>query len=288
VTHLSRRGFLAGVGAATLLAACGGGDDAGGDGTGTEGELSIVRFFHPDIATADGTPQRLPFGVADSQAALTLDAPAEIEMRWALEDSSLGDPVTVPRHADGVPIPYYPLIAPFETGGIYTLEMHWDGGSATGPFQLFDPGVSPLLAVGSPLPAVETPTTADARGVDPVCTRPAGACPFHDVTLAEALAGGKPVALLVSTPAFCQTAVCGPVLEMLIEAAPDHADMTFVHAEVYVRPGEENPPITITPVMEALGMAFEPSLFVTDHTGVVRTRLDHVFDVGELAAALEV
>ena len=64
----------------------------------------------------------------------------------------------------------------------------------------------------------DTPTFDDARGVDPICTRSPEPCPFHDRTLTDVVESGEPVALLISTPGFCQTAICGPVLELLMEA----------------------------------------------------------------------
>ena len=64
-----------------------------------------------------------------------------------------------------------------------------------------------VIQLGERLPAIATPTTADARGVDPICTNDP-VCPLHDVTAAEALDEGRPIALLVSTPAFCQIAIC--------------------------------------------------------------------------------
>jgi hypothetical protein len=40
------------------------------------------------------------------------------------------------------------------------------------------------------------------------------------------------------------------------------------------------------PVIESLGMNYEPALFVTDASGVVAARLDAVFDEVELASVL--
>ncbi len=285
---ISRRGFLGGFGAAVLLGACGA--DAPGDAGASadapaDTAYSPLLFFAPDIAVADGDDHRLPLGVADARAALTSDAPAEVAVRLGL-DGDLGDPVTVTRHDTGVPIPYYPLVTSFASAGIYDLELTWQGGSAVGVLQALAPGESPLLPVGAALPAVPTPTVADPRGVEPICTRTPDVCPFHRRSLDEALAEGGPVALLVSTPAFCQTAVCGPVLDLLIDAAAGREDLTVIHAEVYADPYGENPPITTAPIMAELGMTFEPSLFVTDADGTLVTRLDNVFDATELAAAL--
>ena len=66
---------------------------------------------------------------------------------------------------------------------------------------LFDPSKDPIPKPGENLPPFDTPTTADGRGVNPVCTRQP-ACALHDLTLTQALQTGKPVAYLIGTPAF--------------------------------------------------------------------------------------
>ncbi len=134
---------------------------------------------------------------------------------------------------------------------------------------------------------VDTPTVDDHRGVEPICTD-SPQCPLHSQTLTTALTTGKPVALLVGTPAYCQTGLCGPVLKLLLEAVPDHPEMEFVHAEVYTNApavGDINQ-ATTAPIIDAYGLTFEPSLFVADATGTIRTRLDNVYDRAELRDAL--
>ena len=75
-----------------------------------------------------------------------------------------------------------------------------------------------MPAVGERLIPLPTPTTTEGRGVDPICTRQP-TCPFHEQTLEEAMGSGKAVAFIISTPQFCQTAICGPVLDLLIVGA---------------------------------------------------------------------
>jgi hypothetical protein len=128
---------------------------------------------------------------------------------------------------------------------------------------------------------------ADARGVTPICTR-ADPCPLHATTEAEALQAGGPVVLMISTPAYCQTAVCGPVLDLVLEQVPSLPGATFVHAEVYNDPtaGADPASAGTTPAVDAFGLTFEPSLFVAGADGIVTARLDNVFDRVELAEAL--
>jgi hypothetical protein len=90
------------------------------------------------------------------------------------------------------------------------------------------------------------------------------------------------VAYLIGTPAYCQTAVCGPVLDLLLTERANRPDVTMVHAEVYT----DNTATTTTPAVQAYQMSFEPCLWITDATGTVVERLDFVFDQGEIDAAL--
>ena len=134
------------------------------------------------------------------------------------------------------------------------------------------------------MPAVETPTTTDARGVTPICTNEP-ACPLHDVSLTEALAEGAPVALLLATPAFCQIAICGPVLDVLLDVRADHPGVRFLHAEVYAEPAKDLQ--TYAPIIAPLGLHFEPCLVLVGADGVVVDRIDTIYDRTELQARLD-
>jgi hypothetical protein len=134
------------------------------------------------------------------------------------------------------------------------------------------------------MPSAGTPTTANPLGVGTICTQDPP-CPLHEVSLDAALAEGRPVALLVSTPAFCQVAICGPVLDLLVAAAPDHPDVALIHLEVY--PGGQPDAESLSPVVsDTLGLAYEPALFVADATGTITSRLDNIYDGDELTEAL--
>ena len=142
------------------------------------------------------------------------------------------------------------------------------------------------------MPHLHTPTTTDARGVDPICTRQPR-CPFHRVDLADALAAKQPVVLLISTPEYCQVGICGPVLDLLIAARPAVAATTpFIHAEVYANGQEAQADLAqgtaqLAPLLKSLGLTFEPCLFVIGADGLVRVRLDTIFDAVELRQALD-
>jgi hypothetical protein len=165
---------------------------------------------------------------------------------------------------------------------VYTLSAKANGKDLTSSFSVVEPAQVKIPKVGDKLPPFDTPTTADGKGVNPICTHQPP-CPLHDVTLTQALQSGKPVAYLIGTPAFCQTGVCAPILDNLITAHNRLGDkVTMVHAEVYT----DNTATTTTPAVQAYQMSFEPCLWITDATGTVVERLDFVFDQGEIDAAL--
>jgi hypothetical protein len=133
------------------------------------------------------------------------------------------------------------------------------------------------------LPPFDTPTTDNNRGVDPICTSPDGACPFHAQTLTEALKSGKPVVYLIGTPAYCKTGTCAPALDALIEVATSLGDaVTIVHADVY----KDKTATEAAPAVQAYKLSYEPVLYITDKNGKLINRLDAVFDVKELRDSL--
>ena len=205
------------------------------------------------------------------------------------KDGAATTPVTtVSSHTDGVPIGYFPLVTSFDAPGNYQAVTTIDGQPSTQAFSVFDPSSTKLIPIGAKMVAVETPTVANGQGVVPICTRPAGTCPFHTQTLSQALATAKPVALLISTPEFCQIGVCGPVLDLLMTASAQHPDMQFVHAEVYANAEalKDLEKAKLTQVVDAYGLTYEPSLYVADPTGTVVDRLDYIFDATDLDASL--
>lgn len=292
---ISRRQLLVGGGAAAaavLLAACG--DDAvdttastnttGAAPAGSESSLALAQFFGGPIFVA-GQPLRAPFGVADADGLLPVDdTPERLEVQLVDPGGAdLGDPVEVERHAEGLPRAYFPLLATVAKAGIYTARTEISGAAAEMSFQVFAAADVKVIQPGAVMPALETPTTADPHGVNPICTRDP-VCPLHDVTVAEALGAGTPIALLVSTPAFCQLAICGPVLEVLLRATSAHPGVKFLHSEVYADPAKDL--TTYAPAIEPLGLHFEPCLVLVDGSGQVVDRVDTIYDASELGERL--
>ena len=189
---------------------------------------------------------------------------------------------TARRHADGLANPYWPITLDLPLAGLYTLLV--DGGDPNGlAFQLFEPGDVATPITGSALPPFDTPTVSDHRGVEPFCTLTPSPCPFHAVTLREALASGKHVVYLIGTPAHCEFGTCAPGLESLVAVAPGFADRAvFVHADVYTDDTAQQ----VAPAVSALNLDYEPVVYITDTSGTVVDRVDVVWDRNELEEIL--
>lgn len=285
--RVTRRRFLAGSGAAAGAALLGGcGDDGGAGAPTAPGRgVALVQLFGGLPMLATGAELRAPFGVADGQGLLPIvDTPEVLTVRVLDEaGEDVTDPVEVARHAKGLPRAYFPLRFTVEEPGVYAGRAEVQGETLEMAIKVDAAEDVPVVQVGQPLPAVATPTTADAREIDPICTADP-VCPLHEVTVATALSEARPMALLVAAPAFCQMAICGPVLDVLVALVPDHPSIRFVHAEVFVRPEEDLR--TKAPVVDALGLTFEPCLVLADASGTVVERLDTIYDESELAEAL--
>lgn len=290
------------LGAASgALAACGSSDPV---------PPTVVALFSPDHVLVAGRAQRIPIAIvaagdagdaSSDTPSIADDAPIEVTVRFegdTVDELSVAGHVVDHDHV-GQPNPdhqhanlfrYYPLRTTLPTPGIYDLDVVVGDAEATLPVQAFDPAEVGLPLVGDPFPAIATPTFDEPAGVDRLCTR-FEPCPFHQTSADQLLTGDRPLAVLVATPAFCSTAYCGPVLETLIAAAPRHPGLDVVHVEVYANPDEvdgnfTDPRIRLAPAVAALGLGFEPALFLVDAGGVVVDRIDNVFDRTELDAAL--
>ncbi|MDH3679272.1 MAG: hypothetical protein OEV40_04900 [Acidimicrobiia bacterium] len=298
-TTLSRRGFVIGGLAAGVLTACG----TSGGGT-AEPRPQLVSLFSSDRVITAGLPQRIPFAVVDAGGLLLGDTD-EVEVviladgdvvtttsvrgRVVDHDHTAAKADTDHQHADL--LRYYALRAELPKPGIYDLEVDFgSGGVGRLPVQAFDRSEVALPLPGDPLPPVVTPTLERPEGISPLCTRSPEPCSFHQHDVAEVIGTG-PLALLVATPALCFTAYCGPVLDTLIELAPDFAGVTFVHLEVYANAADvdgnyADPALELARPVRELGLAFEPSLFLVDTSGTVVDRIDNVFDRSEAHDAL--
>ena len=286
---IDRRSFLVASGA-LALGACGGSNKqtpsaatTAGNPTTSRNGYAVAQRFNQEVLVPGLV--RLPISLASDQAILS-DGP---EVLNGLVINLANDAVVIPaisarrrRVTEG--LVYWDFHAQLDTVGNYALIL--DGGTPEGgAIQINDPSSVKVPGFGQQLPPFDTPTFSDARDVDPICTRLSGGpCPFHDITLTEALSSGQPVAYLIGTPAHCEFGTCAPGLESLITAGKRLGDkLAIVHAEVYT----DDTATIATPAVDAYSLAFEPVIWLASATGVIATRLDAIWDATELDEALD-
>jgi hypothetical protein len=281
----TRRRLIVGGAAGLLVAGYGGSRLIGGGTDHTAAQLSLIPLFATEQPAA--TKLRLPLALAADDGSYhdVKDAPSSITYRLVDPGGGKSAPTTVGRRSQALPRGYYPANVELSTAGIWTFEVDVDGQHVTTALTAADASSLPAVtSIGDPLPDVPTPTTTAGLSVNPICTRDP-ACPFHSVSLDTALGLGKPIVLIVSTPAHCQFAICGPVLDLLIarRAKLEQAGAVVIHAEVYT-----DSSVTATaPVVDALGLTYEPALFYAGADGIVKAQLSYVFDATELDEQLK-
>jgi hypothetical protein len=187
--------------------------------------------------------------------------------------------------------------APFHANGEWRILALIDEGGSTkativpsavvGHFPHPPPGLpkSPPNPpdVGEPAPRVHTPTATDVEGdLRKIDTR-IPPDQMHEDDLAEVL-GKEPVVLLFATPQFCQSRVCGPVVDEAEQVNQTEGDgVAFIHMEIYK---DNDPSLGARPQVKAFRLESEPWLFVIDRHGTIRTRIEGAWSIPELERAL--
>src|SRR4051812_37045662 len=286
-SELSRRAFLTASGGAALLAACGG-------SSGSSAKRAASAATKPTPSSRSGLqalrvssdlykspdPQRFGF-VLTKNDKFYAGPPATIS--FTPKGGSPGPPIAATFRADGLPENrgIYTVESVFPTASVYQANVEV-GGEPTKLFVDIQARPNALIPGEQAIPA-STPTTADAMGVNPICTRKP-ACSLHTQSLDALIATHRPLAVLFATPARCQTQFCGPVLDQVLSVVPQYQDgVDFVHIEIYA--GDQTD--ALIPAVEAWGLQSEPWLFGVNPAGVITQRLDGAFATSEVTALLD-
>ncbi|HEY3435259.1 MAG TPA: hypothetical protein VGK41_06375, partial [Solirubrobacterales bacterium] len=137
---------------------------------------------------------------------------------------------------------------------------------------------------GQRAPSIHTPTAQDVGGdLSKITTRiPPGT--LNKVDYAEAL-GREPIVLLFATPEFCQSRVCGPVVDVAEQANQEYGDKAaFIQMEIY---NENDPDKRVRPQVRAFHLPTEPYLFTIDSGGVVRAAVEGPFGLKQMHEAVD-
>lgn len=138
--------------------------------------------------------------------------------------------------------------------------------------------------VGEAVPASQTRTLEDAE-LEELSSAPPYVERFYQMSVAEAVASGKPSVIAFATPGYCQSALCTPVLQSVEQVSDQVGNemVNMVHIEVY-RNFQEN---ELDPAVTEWALPSEPWVFVLDSEGRVHARLDGPVAPEELLKAVQ-
>ncbi|MFM7068533.1 MAG: TlpA family protein disulfide reductase [Actinomycetes bacterium] len=286
--RFDRRTMLrAAVGAAAL-----GTISVGAAGCGSEDTVSIgvpstqllAPLFPVDVPhIVAGTPVRLPFAVTSSKNVPLTIPQQQVVVGVEVDGEEVANSDTAPVRTDGVPFAYVPATLTFPAAGLYDVVATIDGVKLSTSVQVYDRDQVGPPQIGEPLPPVDTPTTAEALQVDPVCSR-VPSCGMHATSLSALVGRGTPVALIHASPAFATSSKDRVMLDLLVEQVKTFPGVQFVHSEVYKNPKKVRkiPEAAPAPLADAYRLRYSPTLYITNAAGIVVARADAVVDRTEL------
>jgi hypothetical protein len=277
------RRILAGAAVlAVVLAGCGGEEPTFPDG-------SFIVIANRDIGTG---PNRVLLDVAQADGGRLGSPEHQIEVEISPIDHA-GAVQRVPgvftwmvEGAAGL----YRADFDFDAPGSWAVTVHPESGDPLPWFPITVLAETFAPNVGELAPVAPTPTL-DELAIEELTTDPDPDPRFYELSLEEAIASGRKTVLVFSTPAYCQTAACGPLLIITKELASDHPDVNFIHVEVYTGladPDFAPDPAHLAPAVgaEYWNLQSEPWVFVIDETGTVSARFEGVMGHDELTAQL--
>ena len=270
---LGRRAFLRGglmlsaAGAAAYAIGCGSGDDDGAEATATlamgtpaantPGAGGTIR---PSLLTSEfvvNENNRFLVGLVGPDGQLVENAKVELRfykvgadgvtgtfrrggeatfLKLSIEGAHAHDN-TGGELAEVEEVSFYGVTAPFDEAGKWGVEIiatPSDGSDPTTvqlPFEVLAAFETPPN--GEPAPASQNDTVETTADIETLCSRDPQ-CDLHDLVIADAVGKGRPVVVQFSTPAFCETQICGPTLETVKTVATDYPELTFINVEPFL------------------------------------------------------
>ena len=302
---------------AVTATGCGAGGGSGGVGPDDPTALNALVASY-DLAAA--SPGRFLVGLVTNDQRLVSFGEADLSFSYLGRSRDEGDPKPGPTaRARWQPIPgqqlgeipdeprivdgsdgtgiYAAERVSFDRPGFWQLDVTAETADGTRTAQALFQVAERSLVVGPGDPAPRTvnalPGAADvpAKAIDSRA-EPDGTVPdpeLHAITVADALASGKPTMVVVATPVYCVSRFCGPITDAVQDLAQQYGDrMNFVHLEVWrdFETTTVNKSAAEWIYPEGAEEAAEPWVWVAGGDGIITHRFDNVASEHELAAAV--
>ena len=143
-------------------------------------------------------------------------------------------------------------------------------------------------SIGEKVSPIDHLTGMDVSELSEISTSPNPIPSMYGTSIADALKENRPFLVVFATPAFCQSRICGPVLETVAKLLPTYSDeLEFIHIEPYdlglirgegrLEPSRE---------AQAWGLPSEPWVFLVDASGQLTTKFEGIVTYDELDEAV--
>jgi hypothetical protein len=137
---------------------------------------------------------------------------------------------------------------------------------------------------GEKAPSIETPTAESVGGDLAKLSTRVPPDTQNKVNYAEVF-GKEPILLLFTSPQFCQSRVCGPVVDVAQQAQQKfEGKANFIHMEIY---NDNDPSKGVRPQVRQFHLPSEPWLFAINREGVVSAAIEGAFGTQLMDKAVE-
>jgi hypothetical protein len=182
----------------------------------------------------------------------------------------------------------------FLQAGAWTAQLTPTDGEAAGATARMVMSVaehSATPAIGAPAPPSASRTAKDVASLAELTSDLTPDPDLYAMTVAQAVRSGKPAVIAFATPAFCQSATCGPqvdVVKRLKTTYQGHAN--FIHVELYANPlAMRTDPSkgVLAPAVTEWNLPSDPWTFIVDSQGKVAAKFEGYVSYEELEAGLK-
>ncbi len=257
-----------------VFAACGGGTSgltivASTPGTVGPGPQRVILAMVDDQQNPVGGPDQPVTAVFTRGGSSYVEVPGE--WIWTIEGQR----------------GFYVAYVDFDQPGRYAVALQPETGEPT-PETEFDVTEFASVPEIGQLPPESITKTSPPTPIEDLSTDTDPDPSFYEVTVADAMSAGAPSLIVFATPAFCQTAVCGPTLDIVKEVAAAHPDLRVVHVEIYdnldaTAAGE----LQLVPAVQEWNLPSEPWVYVLDSAGRVAGRFEGAVSPTEIEDVLD-
>jgi hypothetical protein len=237
--------------------------------------------LQPVLATSEIVvgPNRLALGLLENNVPIPDAAQTKVRVRYFKLNGQQATPAGEEEaryYGEGLGQRGTFIVHPsFDSAGTWGIEIEAqrpDRPAVSQRMQLEVAAKGSAPTIGAAALPSKTPTAKDVSDITTITSDTQPDLRLYQMSVEQAVTSGKPSLILFATPGFCQTAVCGPGVDVLSKLADTFGDKIVpVHVEIYQYPFEKLQQVT---AMQEWGLKTEPWLFLVDKNGTIAGRFE--------------